>query len=243
MIGVEHVFDASAIWRPGSRWGTAIYSNMMVFGADMAGRRLIPISRRGAARRRSELNGAAVEANLKAFEIGRWAFLHPEEGGRSHGGDIRDPTEKPLSIKEKIEYRFAHLSIYQSRRLANRYFKRQLDVITDPDIQGGRRERLSQAFGLQGRIRGRPAFAPRNAGQGGRGRLRRRSETDLSTLPRRSDPEQSRARWPPAETRLWRKGSLSGSCRFWRGSRVLRGTPFRSSSAIHGRSGACRTGA
>lgn len=66
-------FDASALAL--KSLGDAIYSNMLVLGAAWQ-RGLVPLSL-ASIREAIALNGAAVEANLRAFEIGRWAIFAP----------------------------------------------------------------------------------------------------------------------------------------------------------------------
>ncbi len=109
-------FDASELARV--VMGDSIYSNMMIFGAAWQ-KGLVPLSHT-AIMRAVELNGAAVERNKRAFEIGRWAVLHPEAAG-----GLLEPAvvDKPMSLDEKIAYRERHLTAYQSARLARRYRK------------------------------------------------------------------------------------------------------------------------
>ena len=70
------LFDATELAR--AVMGDSIYSNMMVFGAAW---------QRGCCRSATrrifqaiELNGTAIERNKRAFDIGRWAVLHPGGG-------------------------------------------------------------------------------------------------------------------------------------------------------------------
>ena len=70
--GVQ-LFDASDL--AAKVMGDSIYSNMMIFGAAWQ-RGLIPLSHEAIAQAIA-LNGAAVDANLRAFEIGRWARFIP----------------------------------------------------------------------------------------------------------------------------------------------------------------------
>ena len=97
--------------------GDAIYSNVLLMGAAwQAG--MVPLT--GAAIRRAiELNGAGVEGNLKAFEIGRWAVSHPLEARAAVAPEA--PAEETL--EQKIDRRAEHLIGYQSKRLAKRYRK------------------------------------------------------------------------------------------------------------------------
>jgi len=121
-------FDASEFAK--ATLGDSIFSNMIVFGAAWQ-RGHIPLSH-GAITKAIELNGAAVEANLRAFELGRWASEHPQE----IAGVLGKTTDQdaPKTLEEKIAYRVNHLTDYQGPRLVKRYLKR-LDVITDTRLK------------------------------------------------------------------------------------------------------------
>ncbi len=121
------LFDASELAR--ATMGDSIYSNMMVFGGAWQ-RGLIPVSH-GAITQAIELNGAAVQQNLRAFDIGRWAVLHPEEAKKLLTPNV---VELPKSLDEKIAFRADHLVAYQGKRLAKRYQK-MLDGIEDRDLK------------------------------------------------------------------------------------------------------------
>jgi len=64
------------------------------------------------------LNGAAVERNLRAFEIGRWAALYPAEAA---GLSRPNLVALPKTLEDKIAVRVDHLVAYQGQRLAKRY--------------------------------------------------------------------------------------------------------------------------
>ena len=121
------LLDASELARV--LMGDSIYSNMLVFGAAWQ-RGLIPIGRE-AILKAIELNGAAVERNRRAFEIGRWAALHPERAA-----EVLVPklVNKPKSLNEKIDFRADHLMSYQGPRLAKRY-RRMVEGISDPRLK------------------------------------------------------------------------------------------------------------
>ncbi len=121
------LFDATELARVSL--GDSIFSNMMVFGGAWQ-RGLVPLSHE-AITEAIRMNGAAVERNLRAFEIGRWAVLNPEEAAR-----LITPTvvQLPKSTSDKIDFRATHLEAYQGRRLARRY-RRFLDAIADEDIR------------------------------------------------------------------------------------------------------------
>ncbi|MGR3759557.1 indolepyruvate ferredoxin oxidoreductase family protein [Roseobacteraceae bacterium NS-SX3] len=122
------LFDASELAR--ATMGDSIFSNMMVFGAAWQ-RGLIPVSHE-AITQAIELNGAAVEKNLRAFDIGRWAVLHPAEAAKM----IKPATvvELPKTLDEKIAFRRDHLVAYQGNGLAKRYMK-MLDGIEDKALK------------------------------------------------------------------------------------------------------------
>jgi len=121
------LFDASELAR--ISMGDSIFSNMMVFGAAWQ-RGLIPVSY-DALKQAIELNGTAVEKNLRAFDIGRWAVLYPEDAAK-----LLEPSvvSLPQSLDEKIAYRRAQLVEYQGERLAKRYEK-LLETVTDPRLK------------------------------------------------------------------------------------------------------------
>ncbi len=121
------LFDASELAR--ALMGDSIFSNMMVFGAAWQ-RGLIPLSEE-AILKAIELNGAAAEKNQRAFEIGRWAALNPDEAARIATPNV---VEKPKTLDEVIAFREAHLRDYQGARLAKRY-RRLVDRASDPVLK------------------------------------------------------------------------------------------------------------
>ncbi|MDE3123539.1 MAG: indolepyruvate ferredoxin oxidoreductase family protein [Paracoccaceae bacterium] len=121
------LFDASELSRV--LLGDSIFSNMMVLGAAWQ-KGLIPLTE-AAILRAIELNGAAVEGNRRAFELGRWAAVHPDQAARVLAPAV---VAKPKSLDEKIAFRAEHLTAYQSRRLAARY-RRLVDRASDPRLK------------------------------------------------------------------------------------------------------------
>ncbi|MEY8882707.1 indolepyruvate ferredoxin oxidoreductase family protein [Donghicola sp. XS_ASV15] len=121
------MFDASTLAK--NTLGDSIYSNMILLGAAWQ-RGLIPIAQ-DAIVEAVRLNGAAVDNNLRAFEIGRWAALYPDEAYA-----LSAPVEVnlPQSPEDKIAYRTDHLHTYGGARLARRFTKR-LDGIDDPELK------------------------------------------------------------------------------------------------------------
>ncbi len=120
-------FDASDLAK--ETLGDSIFSNMMILGAAWQ-RGLIPLSLESI-NDAIRLNGAAVEGNLKAFDYGRWAVLHPEDAARITTPSV---TAKPKTLQEKIAFRAEHLTAYQGKRLAKRY-RKLVDGIDDPALK------------------------------------------------------------------------------------------------------------
>ncbi|KPA22333.1 indolepyruvate ferredoxin oxidoreductase [Shimia sp. SK013] len=108
------LFDASELSRVAL--GDSIFSNMMVFGAAWQ-KGLVPLSHEAIVAA-IELNGAAVERNLRAFEIGRWAVLYPADAAGMLAPKV---VEKPKTLAEKIAFRADHLVKYQDEKLATKY--------------------------------------------------------------------------------------------------------------------------
>jgi indolepyruvate ferredoxin oxidoreductase len=121
------LFDASELARV--TLGDSIYSNMMLFGAAWQ-RGLIPLSH-ASILHAITLNGAAVEKNQRAFELGRWAALHPDQAARMIKPQV---IELPKSLEDKIAFRADHLVAYQGKRLAKRY-RKLVDGIADPRLK------------------------------------------------------------------------------------------------------------
>jgi len=109
--------------------GDSIYSNMMTFGAGWQ-MGLIPLSH-ASIMEAITLNGAAVEANQKAFEMGRWAVLNGAAADRLVNAEV---IEKPKTLEEKIAFRADHLTKYQGARLAKRY-RTMLDGIEEARLK------------------------------------------------------------------------------------------------------------
>ncbi|GHE05688.1 MFS transporter [Defluviimonas sp. 20V17] len=121
------LFDATELAR--ALMGDSIYSNMMVFGAAWQ-MGLIPIGH-DAILTAIALNGAAVDANKRAFELGRWAALHPDQAEKVITPEV---IALPKSLEEKIAFRAEHLTRYQGKRLARRY-RKLVDGIGDARLK------------------------------------------------------------------------------------------------------------
>lgn len=127
LVGAVSLFDASDLAK--ATLGDSIFSNMMVFGGAWQ-RGLLPLSLE-AMQQAITLNGTAVDQNLRAFDIGRWAIVHPAEAAAIISPNV---VELPKTLDEKITFRADHLVGYQSKRLAKRY-RKLVDGIADPAVK------------------------------------------------------------------------------------------------------------
>ncbi len=93
--------------------GDSIYSNMLVLGAAWQ-QGLVPLSEQAIVEAIS-LNGAKVAENQRAFQLGRWAMVHPVEAAAAI--EIPDTLVAP----DPVEYRAARLVDYQNEALAQRF--------------------------------------------------------------------------------------------------------------------------
>ncbi|MEX3015384.1 indolepyruvate ferredoxin oxidoreductase family protein [Gymnodinialimonas hymeniacidonis] len=121
------LFDATELARV--LLGDSIYSNMMVFGAAWQ-MGLVPLSH-DAITTAIGMNGAAVDANLQAFEMGRWAVENPVEAERLTTPNV---IALPKTLDEKIAYREGHLVAYGGKRLAKRY-RALVDKVEEPRLK------------------------------------------------------------------------------------------------------------
>jgi len=121
------LLDATGLAR--AVMGDSIYANMMTLGAAWQNG-LLPLGH-DAILAAIALNGAAVAANRRAFEIGRWAVLNPDGAARAAAGGV---VAKPKSLDEKIAFRADHLVRYQGPGLARRYRER-VDSIDDRGLR------------------------------------------------------------------------------------------------------------
>ena len=120
--------DASALAKVSL--GDSIFSNMIVLGAAWQ-QGLVPLTH-AAITRAIEMNGAAVDLNLRAFEIGRWAITEPQAAQNATAPST--VTALPASLEEKIAFRADHLTRYQGKRLARRY-RKLVDGIPDQKLR------------------------------------------------------------------------------------------------------------
>ena len=129
-LGQENVafMDATELSR--HLLGDSIYSNMMMFGAAWQNG-MVPLSL-AAIRQSIRLNGAGVEGNLRAFDLGRWAVLHSDDAAALLHGDA---PEAPKTPEQKIAYRADHLAQFQNGSYAKRYTD-FLKPISDDALRG-----------------------------------------------------------------------------------------------------------
>jgi indolepyruvate ferredoxin oxidoreductase len=180
------LLDASELARV--LMGDSIYSNMLVFGAAWQ-RGLIPVGH-AAILKAIELNGAAVERNRRAFEIGRWAALHPGRAAEMLTPKV-EATGKSPQGKDRLPCRTSRgLSGPAPRQTVPQAGRQRLGR----PPQGGGGQGIPQAPRLQGRVRS-GATSPRHPHEG-RGRIRGRLPDDVS--PR---PAASLATWPQRAAR------------------------------------------
>ena len=121
------LFDASELARV--TLGDSIFSNMMIFGAAWQ-KGLVPLSL-DSIRQAVDLNGAAVDRNMRAFDIGRWAVEFPAEAAKMLAPKA---AQAPKTMAEQIAFRADHLRVYQNDALAARYLK-LVESITDPTLK------------------------------------------------------------------------------------------------------------
>ncbi|MEQ6248287.1 indolepyruvate ferredoxin oxidoreductase family protein [Sulfitobacter sp. HNIBRBA3233] len=121
------LFDASDLAK--ATLGDSIYSNMMIFGGAWQ-RGLIPLSLE-AIEAAIKLNGAAVERNLRAFTLGRWAVEHPQDAQAVINPKV---VQLPKTLAERIAFRAEHLTAYQGKRLAKRY-RRMVEGVEDAKLR------------------------------------------------------------------------------------------------------------
>ena len=121
------LFDASKLAE--KLLGDTIFSNMMILGAAWQNG-MVPLSRE-AILRAVELNGAAVERNQRAFELGRWAMVERDAADAMLADTV---VRLPDTPEAEVATRVAHLTDYQSAAYARRYADR-LERIADPAVR------------------------------------------------------------------------------------------------------------
>ena len=122
VIGADAVRFLDATGLATALLGDAMSTNVFLLGyAYQSG--LVPVSRE-ALYRAIELNGAAVEANRRAFEWGRLARHDPEgveRQARPAGADVGSDRVIAQDLDAAIARRVDYLTAYQDAALAQRY--------------------------------------------------------------------------------------------------------------------------
>ena len=96
--------------------GDTIYSNIIILGASWQ-KGLLPLSHE-AISHAIKLNGAFVEQNLRAFEIGRWAALFPNDANKIV---INSLVQMDPSLSDRIDFRSNHLEAFQGKSLSKKF--------------------------------------------------------------------------------------------------------------------------
>jgi indolepyruvate ferredoxin oxidoreductase len=96
--------------------GDTIYSNIIILGASWQ-KGLLPLSHE-AISHAIKLNGAFVEQNLRAFEIGRWAALFPNDADKIV---INSVVQMDPSLSDRIDFRSNHLEAFQGKSLSKKF--------------------------------------------------------------------------------------------------------------------------
>ena len=96
--------------------GDTIYSNIIILGASWQ-KGLLPLSHE-AISHAIKLNGAFVEQNLRAFEIGRWAALFPNDANKIV---INSVVQMDTSLSDRIDFRSNHLEAFQGKSLSKKF--------------------------------------------------------------------------------------------------------------------------
>ena len=115
-LGEDSVLFLNATELARVHLGDSIFANMLIVGAAWQNGQ-IPLTRESIVQA-ILLNGAGVEGNKRAFEVGRWAMLHPKDAARSLSPSV---VELPKSLEEMIAFRSNELVAYQNKKLASRY--------------------------------------------------------------------------------------------------------------------------
>jgi len=147
VIGADAVRFLDATRLATALLGDSLSTNVFLLGyAYQMG--LVPVSRE-ALYRAIELNGAAVEANRRAFEWGRLAFHDPESverQARPEGTGIGSDRVIAPDLDAAIARRVDYLTAYQDAALAQRY-RALVDRVraTESRVTGGTGARFAEA--------------------------------------------------------------------------------------------------
>jgi len=137
MFGVEATQIATALL------GDAIGSNMFLVGFAWQ-KGLIPLKRE-TIEYAIDLNGTAKAMNLRAFNLGRVAAVHPEELAKLVGNLDEAKPVVEQDLPSILASRTAHLTAYQNEGLARRYRALVDRVNAAEKALGGNRDGLTRA--------------------------------------------------------------------------------------------------
>ena len=119
-VGENQIFALDATAAAVRLLGDAVGTNMLLVGVALQ-RGLLPLSL-GAMREAIRLNGAAVEFNLRALDLGRVLAAAPQRlAGLLQRQDAGDDVSANGSLEALVELRARHLTDYQDLALAQRY--------------------------------------------------------------------------------------------------------------------------
>jgi indolepyruvate ferredoxin oxidoreductase len=128
--------------------GDSIATNIMMLGyAYQKG--LLPLSAK-AIEQAIEVNGVSIKMNTQAFELGRLAAADPARLASMMKGQDEEAAPKSLeamTLDEIIAHRCAHLTVYQSGRLAKRY-RNLVNQVRDAATKGGHGDALPRAVAI-----------------------------------------------------------------------------------------------
>ncbi|WP_340110167.1 indolepyruvate ferredoxin oxidoreductase family protein [Pikeienuella sp. HZG-20] len=118
-VGAENVAYINASKMAEKLLGDAIFSNVLVLGAAWQMGR-IPLKKESILKA-IELNGAGVEGNKAAFEIGRWAITHPDDARAAVAPQQEEPAQTAKTYEERIAFRHQRLVAWGGRKWADRW--------------------------------------------------------------------------------------------------------------------------
>jgi indolepyruvate ferredoxin oxidoreductase len=128
--------------------GDSIATNIMMMGyAYQKG--LLPLSA-ASIEQAIEVNGVSIKMNKEAFQLGRLAAADPARlvaMMKDQDEPVAPKTLDAMTLDEIIAHRSAHLTAYQSGRLAKRY-RRLVDQVRDAATKGGYGDALPRAVAI-----------------------------------------------------------------------------------------------
>jgi len=134
--------------------GDTVYANMMMLGYAWQ-RGLVPVGLE-ALEKAIALNGVAVDANARAFALGRLAAVNPDL--------FRTPEPRPESLHERVDRRAEALKAYQNAAYADRFRAALAPVMGDEELARAATDGLFKLMAYKdeyevARLHRDPAFA------------------------------------------------------------------------------------